>query len=151
MVSWVVFFGVQMPQKKTVFGSLGSICVDFSDCTLPKCKKLRLGEPFIHFIAIQRQDYTRFQRVGFAMCFFQIVYINFPRDLDRCMCSDRLFFFSNLKFVIDVPHVFRFFLHHQQLISLVNACAPADLSGMWKLRLSFKHIKESPACSAGHI
>ena len=66
------------------------------------------------------------------------------------MCSDRLFFL-NLKFVIDVPHVFRFFLHHQQPISLVNVCAPADLSGMWKLRLSFKHIKESSACSVGYI
>lgn len=33
--------------KKKVFGSLGSICVDVSDCTLPKCKKLRLGEHLV--------------------------------------------------------------------------------------------------------
>lgn len=64
----------------------------------PQVQKVKawwaFGEPFIHFIKFRRQDYTRFQRVGFAMCPSQIVYINFPRDLDRCMCSDRLFFFQ---------------------------------------------------------
>ena len=66
--------------------------MDFSDCALPKCKKLRLGEHVVSLSFTSLKFGDKITR-GFNVLGFQCVFLKlFIMFQWMCMCSDRLFF-----------------------------------------------------------
>ena len=92
MVSWVVFVGVQMPPKKSFWKPIGSICVDFSDCALPKCKKLRLGEHVVSLSFTSLKFGDKITR-GFNVLGFQCVFLKLFICSNGCACVVIVSFF----------------------------------------------------------